>query len=124
MLSVTGTAAIINLLFTSGEIGLLNTALSASSKTASGGGEPDRNENSEPTLKKNSPPKSQLSSNGGKTSAALKHSKSIENNTATVLAENILSDTTEIIDCSICHIPYNRTSVPFNEHMKKCLVCK
>lgn len=117
VLSVTGTAAIINLLFTSGEIGVLNTALSATAKVSSGGAE-SNNDNSDATLKKSSPPKSQLANNGGK-SAALKHSKSTENSVSTEknTAENS-------IDCSICHIPYSRTSVPFNEHMKKCLVCK
>lgn len=27
-------------------------------------------------------------------------------------------------NCSICHIPYNQTSVPFRLNMKKCAVCK
>lgn len=124
VLSVTGTAAIINLMFTSGEIGVLNTALtSAASKAASGGGDCERNDNGDGSLKKNSPPKIQFSSNGGKL-ALLKHSKSIDNNPATVLSEKNSSANSEVIDCSICHIPYSRTSVPFNEHMKKCLVCK
>lgn len=27
-------------------------------------------------------------------------------------------------NCSICHIPYSQTSVPFRINMKKCAVCK
>lgn len=119
MLSVTGTAAIINLLFTSGEIGVLNTALTATGK----GGDPERSDTADGAAKKNnSPPKSQLAS---VKSAAMKHSKSIDNEAAAAAgAKNASSANAEVVDCTICHIPYSRTSVPFNEHMKKCLVCK
>lgn len=27
-------------------------------------------------------------------------------------------------NCSICHIPYSQTSVPFRINMKKCAICK
>lgn len=126
VLSVTGTAAIINLLFTSGEIGLLNTALSATKSSATGG-DIERNEGDRDTATKkngNSPPKLTSANSGGK-AGIFKHNKSVDSDKLVGGAANKNStDDVDSIDCSICHIPYSRSSVPFNEHMKKCLVCK
>lgn len=37
--------------------------------------------------------------------------------------DNIDADT-ELPNCTICHVPYSTTSLPFNVHMKRCAICK
>lgn len=113
VLSVTGTAAIINLMFTSGEIGVLNTTLSK--------GTLDTDREIDAILKKNSPPKSQ-SSSGKMASSKISKIVEVENGSSELSAKKSIIENDA--DCSICHIPYSRSSVPFNEHMKKCLICK
>lgn len=126
MLSVTGTAAIINLLFTSGEIGLLNTALAKPQKEIL----PTQQELDKDTFKgskSNLPKESGIS---GTPASASGSAKILHEHDSPTLKKDPLqthvpgSGKQVQPDCVICHIPYSPKSMPYNVHMKKCAVCK
>lgn len=156
---MTGTAAIINLLFTSGEIGLLNTTLVTTTKPLTTSTKDTMNVDVEKDQTKSSNkgavPKE---TTGGSSSNCSTAGISIatvtvaastkgeiepdvtapsvtnkENNQNAVNASLLPKTTAKTAtsgskqvqpDCAVCHIPYSRTSVPFNVHMKKCAICK
>lgn len=158
VLSVTGTAAIINLLFTTGEIGLLNTTLVTTTKSLTTSTKDTMNVDVEKDQTKSSNkgtvPKETNASSSSSSSTAGSNIANIpivasakgdvepdvtgpsvinkENNQNVVNASLPPITTLKTTsgskpvqpDCAVCHIPYSRTSVPFNVHMKKCAICK
>lgn len=158
VLSVTGTAAIINLLFTTGEIGLLNTTLVTTTKTLTTSTkdtmnvdvEKDQSKSSnkgagiKETIAVSSSSNSTAGSNIATVPVVVSSKGEIEpdvtipsvtnkeNNQNTVNASLPPSTTSKTAsgnkpvqpDCAVCHIPYSRSSMPFNVHMKKCAICK
>lgn len=127
MLSVTGTAAVINLQFTTGEIGLLNTTLplkNQSSKEAMNSSQ-ERQELERDLLRgsKTSIPKemAKLDLDAETANKENTHPNGTANNIQPPLAVTAVPD---VSNCAMCHIPYSKSSVPFSVHMKKCGVCK
>lgn len=154
---MTGTAAIINLLFTTGEIGLLNTTLVTTTKTLTTSTKDTMNVdvdkdqpkslNKGAVTKETTAGSSSSSSTAGNNIAAVPVAASSKGemepdvtgpsdkeNSQNAVNASLLPTTTSKTttsgskqvqpDCAVCHIPYSRTSVPFNVHMKKCAICK
>lgn len=157
VLSVTGTAAVINLQYTSAEIAILD-GLSVSGGAATG--ITTKNSHLIALIIKNDNSNNYIGSSildprqdsvdneidinvftttgstpglitttpviNATTSATISTTTAAATSTAITTSTTTSTSTTKDNkdSCSMCHIPYNKSAVPFNVHMKRCRVCK
>lgn len=128
VLSATGTAAVINLHYT-GELPILDSSIISKKDTSKEimTSSLDRQEFENGKDVKNGIPVKVNDETKTDSDQELNSSaQNKENN------QNIINATpppkilpkANCTNCSICHIPYSQTSVPFRINMKKCAVCK
>lgn len=113
VLSATGTAAVINLQFKTGEVGLLNAAVPSKPQPSPMiSSAKDDGEVFQP-----SKPGTSADATSGGMSKSETDADAGTSNFVDAAIQNAPN-------CTICHIPYSVTSVPYNVRMKKCAVCK
>lgn len=119
VLSATGTAAVINLQFKTGEIGLLNATVpgktqSNTQTSKEQGSQVERQDSSEVFLKA-------AKIGNVKEGGIILLAGRSDSNEGEV---EVLDVDVELPSCTMCHVPYSTSSLPFNVHMKKCAICK